>query len=452
MDIFLQIISNFTAVAFFLWVGTKFLDTQLFFCTALFLTWQFSLKILGTLFLDNFGPIYSDEVFTEVGGSGFSTPIMVLFCFIPLYFISNATKSFPPITASKKHITIESFYSLSDMSVFLFFIYIFLLYYDLFRAGNIPFLAGIDRFQYQGSVFHQFLENFVFLIAYYIGYMLAYTRIYSGYYDHRFLLIIFSLFIYLFLTGHRFGSFYVFTCFSLLPLGSVGIAAHYNHLVFVKSDQNIIYRFLNSRFLIYLFCFSALILVLYAMYNSLIYVRDGDPVEALVQRFFVKPIHMYWLAWNELDLFNLNSQAYGWDFILNNPFDPNRNTSIQYLMSRYLGSLEAYRIYMISGVDYAGGYPEILFDLLGFWGGLLFTLIFSYFTSILYRISVSAVYQGKLISGMMSTYVSFGLLQFYLGGMINFLFPIIFWIKVCILLFVINLEDRYKFTWVILKK
>src|SRR5262245_1586052 len=79
----------------FAWLARSYRRNRAFLLVSLFLLWQFSLKVIGTTFLDLFGPIYSDEVFTDVGGIGSSAPLMIVFVMIPLVALKIAFSHFP---------------------------------------------------------------------------------------------------------------------------------------------------------------------------------------------------------------------------------------------------------------------------------------------------------------------------------------------------------------------
>jgi hypothetical protein len=304
------------------------------------------------------------------------------------------------------------------------------LYGDLFRIGQIPLFDRMERFEYKGGVFHVFLVSYLFLIAHMIGFALARTRLLTGVWDVRFAGIVFGLFTYLFLTGHRFGSFYVLLSFAMVPMAALFMAPRMGMQVAKPPrKRSVLQRMADSRTIITGFALVLVSIVLIAMANSLLNVRDGDAQEALLQRFLVQPVHLYWLTWERLENGEIEGIGAAAHFIFNDPFDVARNTGIQYLMSLHLGLNRALEIWEGQEVDYAGGYPEILIELGGVWLAIAAAVLASVAIAALYRLAVIAVCRGQFLLSIMSMYVCFGVLNLFLGGMVTFITADTYWLK-----------------------
>jgi hypothetical protein len=430
------------AVALSIWVIRNYVRYPAFFLVALFLTWQFALKVFATVFLDLLGPVYSDEVYTEVGGFGASAPLMVLFIAIPLGALWKAMTDFRhPLRLIKEPYLAQGGFTQADLICWLVSALLCCLYVDMIRLGQIPLLSGLERFEYQGGLFHNYTLNFLFLISLAMGYAITRTRLLTGRWDMRFGLLLLLLFFYLLLTGHRFGAFFVTVSFVMLPLAAFFIAPQVGMSVATPvMKRGLLQRVIRSRFALVAFSFSLLGIVLLAMAHSLLNVRDGDPAEALLQRLLVQPAHLYWLTWERWHTGQMQDMGDALDFVFHHPFDPSRNTGIQYLMFLHLGHDTASRVYENQQVDYAGGYPEILMEVGGVGLGLFAALIASTVTAWLYRIHVLAVCRGHPLTALMSVYVALGIIYFFLGGMLNFVAAQSYWLKIGLLLFVVLLE------------
>jgi hypothetical protein len=427
------------AIAVTVWLIKSFRREPAFFLVAIFLSWQFALKIYGVSFLDSFGPVYSDEVSTEVGGSGHSAPLMILFVMIPLVAMKMAMQmvSAKHLLPVEKHLA-QGGLTFGDLIAAALVILLICLYVDLFRIGQIPLFEHMERFEYKGGVFHVFLLNYLFLIAHAIGFSLARTRLLAGVWDVRFAGIVLALFTYLFLTGHRFGSFYVLLSFAMVPMAALYVAPRIGlPLVQPLQRRSKIQRIVGSRKVLACFALVLVSIVLIAMTNSLLNVRDGDPQEALLQRFLVQPVHMYWLSWERLMNGEIEDIGVATHFIFNEPFDAARNTGIQYLMLLHLGSKRATEVWEGEGVDYAGGYPEILIELGGVWLGFAAAVLASVAIGALYRLAVIAVCRGQFSLSMLSMYVCFGILNLFLGGMVTFIAAETYWLKLIALVLVV---------------
>ena len=419
------------AIGATLWLIKSFRREPAFFLVAIFLSWQFALKVYGVSFLDSFGPIFSDEVSTEVGGNGYSAPLMILFVMIPLAAMKLAMRmvSNKDLPLVEKNLA-QSWLTFGDLIATVLVVFLICLYVDFFRIGQIPLFDRMERFEYKGGVFHVFLVTYLFLIAHAIGFVLARTRLLTGVWDVRFAGIVFGLFTYLFLTGHRFGSFYVLLSFAMVPMAALFVAPRMG-LAVAKPPRkrSVLQRMASSRMIITGFALVLVSIVLIAMANSLLNVRDGDPQDVLLQRFLVQPVHLYWLSWERLENGEIEGIGAAAHFIFKDPFDAARNSGIQYLMSLHLGLNRAVEIWEGQEVDYAGGYPEILIELGGVWLAIAAAVLASVAIAALYRLAVVAVCRGQFLLSMMSMYVCFGVLNLFLGGMVTFITAETYWLK-----------------------
>jgi hypothetical protein len=211
-------------------------------------------------------------------------------------------------------------------------------------------------------------------------------------------------------------------------------------------DRSVLQRVATSRSIVSLFGVFLVSVVVTAMAHNMLLVRDldGRVEERLLQRVLVQPVHLFWLTWQRLQQNELNneldSRSEAARFMFDTPFDAKRNTGVQYLMFLHLGPERASQIYEDYGVDYAGGYPEILIELGGLGFALAIALVASFLLAALYRTSVVAVCRGHFLTSLLAIYVGFGLINLFLGGMLNFVMAEWYLAKVLVFFFVLALE------------
>jgi predicted outer membrane lipoprotein len=163
--------------------------------------------------------------------------------------------------------------------------------------------------------------------------------------------------------------------------------------------------------------------------NSVINVREyDDPLRLIMQRTMVQPVELWWMTWKDIGVGSHPGPAAMWNSLFVNPIDPARNTSIQALMLINVGD-DRTRELLAMGQQYAGGYPEVLFELFGPYLALPVAAAFGLVTALLLRLVVTATCQGRAFTALLALYVYFGFSLMYIGGMLNFLLAWTFWLK-----------------------
>jgi hypothetical protein len=419
-----------------LWLMVSSLRKPAFLFIGAFLLWQFFLKIASATYLKYFGPIYSDEVHSYVGGENSNLYFLLFFIFICLLCIYMSVRL---LYSSRVRIVSElnifKLFRFSTLLYILLYIICISLYLNLFVRGNIPLFNGLERFEFDGGPLHSLYLEYFFMIFFSNGYILARKKIIYKDWDYNCIIIFLLLMFYFFLTGHRFSAFYVGSCFFLLPVASLFVFSYKGYKL--KRDipkNNIFYKFFQSKYFLGSIFFVLLLFVLLAIFNNLVFVRNyGDEAQdELLQRLLVQPIHLYFLTIERFFDGSINGDD-AIHFMFTSPIDSTRNTGIQYLMYVNLGYDEAYRI-ISAGSQYAGGFPEILLELGGAKIAILISIFLSIITGLLYYLCIISVCRGRFFTSILSVYVLYGFLVFYVGGMLNFLFVWTFWLK-CLLLF-----------------
>ena len=207
----------------------------------------------------------------------------------------------------------------------------------------------------------------------------------------------------------------------------------------LAARESIVFRFIKSKFSILVMSLALFMIISGVLYNSMVNVRAYDfPLEMLIQRVLVQPAELWWDSWYRIFEQGEFTPDLAWHLMFEDPFDAERNTGIQYLMVKSLGFDEAEAI-LIQGAQYAGGYPEVLIELFG-WGSGPVAFMFAFVTAFLIRKVNLSVCQGQFLTAIFSVYVYYGFTLLYVGGMLNFLLVVSFWLKILVLIIVSTIE------------
>ncbi len=405
------------------------------------------LRIVSLSYIDFWGPVYAEQLYIYVGGSGASMPFLAL---AVMLFLFALVVVFRPYNIRNKLIYsfIVNPYAVYLSKAFFIFsvVFIALLYADMFRRGVIPLLVGMERYDYAslyaGPLHHLVIQH-GFLIASLWGAFFVYPRLTGNFFAYKFAAFLLPLLIYLLLTGNRFSAFFHFIAFFLLPVSSVYLLKSIYRLPSLPPKKSFIKKVIECKATRWISYAGVICMIYFAIFNSLTQVRKYDePEEKLRQRVLIQPAELWWVTWDRLIQKDDWTPGYAWNFMFVKPFDDNRNTGIQYLMVKALKGGRAEEILSLGG-QYAGGYPEVFFELLGPYGALLIALLLCLITAMLLRLILISVCRGNIGTFFLGVYIYYGLSLIYIGGMLNFLINPIFWLKVLTLCFVFFVEDVF---------
>lgn len=422
-----------------------------------FLLVTFVSKMVSVVYLDVRGPVFAEQLNREIGGSWAAIPfaVVVMLALIPAYFILKPTHSRPFYANSMLiHSTAKRNSSggvtLGDVALISILVFSLLLYADMLFRGVIPIRDGIERFeyatQYAGS-FHHFLFKYGPLIAMWCGVFFVYPALHRESFDWRFLGALILLLSYAFITGHRFSAFYSFSTFFMLPLAALFIVKGPHACEQISSENNLAERRAVRRLLAVLAVVGVVlvVMIILALANSYVNVRHFSPDETaqkLVQRIFIQPSELWYATWERVVLLGQWDGAAAYQFMFNDALEPTRNTGIQYLMLLELGYARTTELIVSMGSQYAGGYPEILFELLGPYAPFVIALLLGVITAGLVRMLLLAIARGHFISVFWIAYVYFAVSLIYIGGMLNSFAVITFWIKMFGMVFSVLVENH----------
>ena len=128
-------------------------------------------------------------------------------------------------------------------------------------------------------------------------------------------------------------------------------------------------------------------------------------------------------------------------FLFEEPLAADRNTSIQYLMFATIGEPRTSG-HILRGFQFAGGFPEIFFELFGPYFAWPFLLATGGIAAGLSALTVKGIVRGRYASAFLSLYVLYGFYVLYIGGMLNFVMPLTYWVKIAALIGALALEWR----------
>lgn len=398
----------------------------------LFILLSFLSRILAGTYIDVAGPVYAEELFADIG-SGNSTPLLLLcllLIVLPVAWVLSPrrlARMLPrPHSLSKPRFA----KAIADLVFWLSLAFTLALFFQLLSGGVIPLFQQIERYDFNqdAGALHGILLEHGNVFALLIGGLCVFPCLHGGKIDWRFCLVLLLWLSYYFLTGHRFSPFYSLGSFFLMPFS----------LVIVQRRVRILPIALVAGM-------SIFAMVGYALFNSYTEVRgfEGDTLLfKLEQRILVQPAELWWVTFERVVV---NGQ---WDglsaahFLFVDPFEAGRNTTIQYLMMQALDLNYAWSVIQ-GGGQYAGGYPEILFELFGFPGALPIVLMIGLVTAGILHIILNSIARGYFVCFLFASYVYYALTILYIGGMLNFLVAWTFWVKITGLILAMLLEPRF---------
>jgi hypothetical protein len=442
-----QIAVALSGAAFFLCVLYIAACRPVIFLGFLFILFTLAWRTSSTMFIDLAGPVWSSQTLRYIG-PGLATPLHVVAYFITLtpFFLLLSPKLVESwLDGADRRRAPPGVLTLSDVTVAFSVLFLGYLFFDMARNGHIPLFAHIERFaytaQYAGAA-HRWLVQYGNFVAFWWGAMFAAERLRNQRIDFRYFGLLGLLLFYMFLTGNRFSAFYSFSGFFIIPC-SAAIAATINDNR-SRVPFSWIGRAFRTRGIIALGGIVSLVavVVVLAIYNNLANVRGFANSEILAQfweRLLVQPSELGWISYERVFSFGHWQPDRVYDFLFQMPLDPNKNTTPQYLMLETIGEPRTYE-HISGGFQFAGGFPEIFFELFGPVYAWLFIFGAGYIAASLTALIVKGVIQGRYASSFLSLYVLFGFYVMYIGGMLNFLMAETYWIKIAALTAALMME------------
>lgn len=398
-------------------------------------------RIVDAAYVDLFGPLYAIETEKFVGGNN-GTPMFVIACLtliVPLWVVCRPGALLGAIDGPLRDSTYLRFMTngaLGGVSATLI-----ILYGDMLRLGTIPLLSGIDRIEYRdmAGIFHSPAYAMNFLLSAIIGIFTVLPRLRGGRYSLTFVGLFVALQLYWALTGNRASAFVTTATFYAIPFAAV--AAMNARRLLPDAATDMWSALVSARVITPLAIVGGIVVLISLVLNSYYDVRGyADPVFQMTQRIFVQPVQLWAETWQTVHFTNVEGVNHdALNRVLLNPDDPNTNTSILYLMEQSIGYFRTTELFSI-GQQYAGGFPEIFFEVFGAWLAVPVMLAWGVATALVLRVTISNLLRGRVLTAIMGIYVLYGFSLTYIGGMLIFLLAPSFSIKIAVLIAVYFVE------------
>ncbi|WP_407188707.1 DUF6418 domain-containing protein [Bradyrhizobium centrosematis] len=412
-----------------------------------FFFFAFAWRLLSVLYIDVFGPVYSEQLERELGPGFAVLPLAasqalvltaLLISFRPRRLRALSDASVIRLSAVLK----SGDWSLTDVAFRVVGLFVLALWIELLIRGHIPLFAGLERFDYTrlyGGPLHQRLLEWGPMLAFQLGVLLSLPALCGKPLDKRFAALFAALILYLFAVGHRFSSFYLYLSFLVIPMGAALLGKQKSQISLAKLLRRV-----------WLPAFGFVLLVGAALVYSYVVVRAGETVALqtkLVQRILVQQGEMWWMTYERVFLHNDWNGDHAFFKLFVDPFNPNRNSTMQFLMEMGL-PLERAHFIIAQGAAYTGGWPEVLFELAGPVGGFCLVavsaILFSEFMFLLTRCLV----EERYVTCFFLTPIFYALSIFLVSGMVNSFVQLTFMIKIAAAVFAYVLEDRWRWSMI----
>jgi Family of unknown function (DUF6418) len=413
-----------------------------------FIFFAFAWRLGSTLYIDLFGPVFSEQLNRVIGPGTSAVPLAIsqsalilaiLFSFrrerLQRLFVQNGLRPGSSVPAT--------WFNLFDLSFWVVSLFVIALWAELLLKGPIPLFAGIERFEYStqfGGPLHRAFLRWGPMLAFQLGVLLAAPAFSGRALDWRFGALFAALMLYLFLVGHRFSSFYNNVSFFIIPIGVVLLQRHVND----NPGREIVSKKVLRSFL--LAGTVLVVLIVAAVTYSYTVVRGFEGVELLTkvsQRILVQQGEMWWMTYEHAFVQGDWNGLHAATKLFVSPFNPNRNSTMQFLMERALPLDRAHDI-LRYGSSYTGGWPEVFFELGGPAGGLVFVciaaIVFSEFMYLLAR----CIVQERFVASFFLTPLLYTLSIMIVSGMINSFIQVTFLIKIAMALVAYLAENAWR--------
>ena len=443
-SLFSALIAVAIALAASVWIAVRRPGLGLIFCFFLF---GFAWRLTSVLYIDLSGPLFADQLERDIGPGFSALPMAISQCIVvfALLFSFRPKRMRLLFGADQLHLASclpTGRFSLSDLAFWVVALFVVALWAEFLARGQIPLFAAIERFDYTrlyGGPLHQRLLVWGPMLAFQLGVFFAVPLLHNRPSDWRFGALFATLIAYLFLAGHRFSSLYVYASFFVMPIGAVLIWRE----VRPRSQGEVI-----SRKMVYWLAAAAvalLVLTTAAVIYSYVIVRgEGEVLAAkLSHRILVQQGEMWWMTYERVLLHGDWDPGLAAYKLFVDPFDPYRNSTMQFLMELALPRARAHFI-IAQGSAYAGGWPEVFFELGGPIGGFFLVALSAIVLSEFLVLMTRCIVQERFATCLFLTPILFALSITLVSGMVNSFIQVTFLIKVATAVVVYILEDKWR--------
>ncbi|RQH05126.1 DUF6418 domain-containing protein [Bradyrhizobium sp. RP6] len=443
----MTLLAGASILLFIVWLG---LFRSTIFVCLVFLLFTFAWRTISSLYIDLAGPLFSSQLQMFIGPGVMSVfqSIAYFLTLLPFLWVFNSrsldewarSAPIPGLPAPRSQLT------LSDVTFYASILFLILLFAALLQGGVIPLFAKIERwtFNEQANFLHRLVIERGDMLCFWWGTMFAAERLRRQRYDYRFVGLLAVLVFYIFLVGGRFSPFYRFCSFFVIPFSAVlivqarglGSASLFSLLPRI-TDRRIV---LAGTGVIVL----TATMIAFALYWNLTRVRGFEghaALDAFVERVLVQPSEIGWASYQRVLVHGDWDARHVFDFLFDRPIVAGRNTTPQLLMSETIGEPRTTE-HITGGFQFAGGFPEIFFELFGPYFGWIFLLGAGWLTALLSAVMIRSIIVERYLTAALSFYVLYGIYVMYIGGMLNFVATPTYWVKIAALFAAIIVEER----------
>lgn len=391
------------------------------------------------MYIDLTGPVFASQIVLYVGPGEMTAfqSIAYLLTIIPFFWVFSPAATDQWIRDAAPPSSDRPAVTLSDLTFYVSVLFLVLLFSAFIRAGVFPIFAKMERWTFNeqaGFLHHLVLQRGDFF-CFWWGTMFAAERLRHARVDYRFVGLLVVLMVYMFLAGGRFSPFYRFCSLFILPWSAVFLLESRG----VVSAGLISLRawFSNRNVVAVGGGMSALTVALisFSLYWNLTQVRGfhGQAAEtAFLERVIVQPSEMGWASYQRILVNGHWDPRSAFDFLFERPIVDGRSTTPQFLMSQTIGEPRATEL-TYTGFQFAGGFPEIFFEVFGPYLGWVFILGAGWVCAAVSGLIVRSVLRGEYLVTACAFLVLYGFYVMYIGGMLNFVTVATYWLKVALL-------------------
>lgn len=416
-------------------------------CIFFFFFFAFLWRLASVAYIDVAGPVFAEQLEREIGPGIAAVPIavsqLIVIAALLFAFSPQRTLELREPQGSVLHPAARGGVPLSDLALAAAVLFAIGLWVELIARGPIPLFVGIERFDYSqqfGGPLHHRLLEWGAMLAFVLGVFFVAPTFRQCPFDRRFGFVFASLLIYLFMVGHRFSSLYAYGSFFLMPIGAAllrkeaegdWLKATFGHRA-VRS-----FLVMGGGLLIMIVCSVA--------YSYLIVRRfEGDElITKISQRVLVQQGEMWWATFERIFLRGEWDGSVAFYKLFIEPFDPGRNSTMQFLMEIGLPIERAHEI-LRQGSAYTGGWPEVLFELGGPLGGMLLVMLTAVIFAEFMFLLVKCIIQERYATCLFLAPILFAISINIVSGMVNSFIQMTFAIKLAAALIVYFTEDKWR--------
>lgn len=405
------------------------------FIASFIILYSLAYRIIDITYLDLFGPLYAIELDRHVGGNG-AAPMFVFasLCFIiPVGLIANKKRILAGIEApvqSSPYLDGLQRGALIALGALIAFLYLNMLW-----IGTIPLFVGMDRLDYNpiSGLLHNRAYQLNFLLSGTLGIFTVLPRLRGGRFSLSFIVLFMSLLLYWALTGNRFSALLVTCTYYALPFAAV-VAMYQKGVLRARNADDPLSALFSLKVIAPVAAMVASVSLIGLVVNSYYSVRNySDPVYHITQRVLVQPVQTWATTWQRTSADDLGLNNAVISYVFSDLAQLDGNPTVRYLMEIELGYFRANELLNV-GHQYAGGYPEIFFELFGFWAPLPLMILLGCGAGYLCFFTIRSLCRGMVLSAFMAIYLSYGFMIAYLGGMISFVLAPSYLIKLVVLI------------------